>query len=570
MKIGENQTLTNKTEYLSDVSVDAIKTNSTISILIYKCINVHKCCSYHTYGIDSRKLTSKEYYSFISENSIYKLYEKFWQIRGAILPRMYICDSATSCHTEFLKFRSYDNDLEYPNDLHLHTTFTSLFPYIIPHAFPYMMHYSEISGLICTTPFFSIICANVKRVPDELFMLSNLNLNSVITNPIFRHELVFNPELYIEEPASTCESLQLEILWTQLISETEDIQKYPLTHAPLVFLPQVIEGLRALVLSLLPESLSSEVDYYVDANRLLCGDEAVKLEFLRELTRFICRAVETCAISLRKRHVDHIKSYLLEDTQQPHRLIKGIKIAIDLLNITKVDQINAKIKERASSLYLSSTNIEKINFMKHIEKGMVDISQACKWLNSQPLMGSVSDIEEMNIERADSLVNKSGSLSTSAEAAVLSKLVYGFINDYLAPDESPCHLNLFPLDGSRIATLMLHVKRHILKRLTFEAKKAYYHQNGEDKIAFKQLLRVPNVYDTKFYQLLKQRVKLELMEEVFSNLSMLLGYRDSGDSITTSPHSHTNTQFKPDKLVVKETVTILFLHWTSAHNFYCG
>lgn len=571
MKIVSNDTMKNDNESLSNVIIDTFKNNSSANVLTLMSVNAHKCCSRFSYDIDSKKVSFSEYQTILSKNRIYGLYEKFWEVKGAVLPQIYLCETA-SCHKDFLGFQSYEDKIKLQNDSRSYTSFTSWFSYIVPHKLPYMMHYSNKSGLICTTPFFSIICANIKQIPEDLFVLSTLTLNSVITNSIFRHELVFNPDLYIKEPLFICESPQLEILWMQIDKEVEDIQRNPLTYAPLIFLPQMLKGLKTLTLSLLPEHLSSEVDHYMDTKYLLCGDEATIMDFFCELAHFVSTVVETCAISSRKMHVDQMKVHLLKSTKQPHQLIKGIALAIDLLNSTKVDQINLKLKQQASSLYLSSTAIEKSYFLEQVDRGVVDMVQACAWLNSQPVVNSVRNfkVERSVSDRSVSNIVNESSPFLNEEIGDLSKLVYGFINDFIGPGKLSPNLNLFPLDESRIIALKRHLNRLILKRLAFEAKRLYPYQSANDKLTFKRAMAVPNVYNTKFYQLIEQRARSELIEEVFSNLSLLLGYRDPGIYVISNQRNYPVPQIKQDEILVKEIVIVLFLHWTSAHNFYCS
>lgn len=430
--------------------------------------------------------------------------------------------------------------------------------FLVPSGMPYTVLESSNFGIVFSTPFYSVIPALISPSQRNVFCIGRLTLDKVILNAPFRHELMFRPDLQLEPPAVK-PATTTGMLWQNLEYECRVLLEPGYhTRPPIVSLPSILEGVRALMLNVLAASYMHQILYLFDPKRLLMTtlEDSSGLE---ELFSFTINVLQESVLPQRKRwirvmrqHFDSLDGSTTVEGYSGH-LVQGLRVTVALLSMTKLDQINGQIRQRVPLLLKTVVPVERAH-IEHLQAVQNLFPQHPReWIEGQ------LTIEELQVKLKEGLPRISTpDFSSAAQLKswrLLSRLVVGFIWHLRSsrPAESKLPVT-FELDCERIdrikADIHLLVQDKIRRRANVMSRRSSRYKSCLPEWLERNLEPTSSVF---------KLVETKLMWQLVCDVYCLLVSHDVGYE-----PPHPSRQLPP----TAEIVRLLQLHWMVARPNY--
>lgn len=428
--------------------------------------------------------------------------------------------------------------------------------FLVPSGMPYTVLESKKYGISFCTPFYSVIPALISPSQRSIFCVGRLTLNKVISNAAFRHELMFNPDLQLEPPAVK-PATPAGKLWENVEYECRILLESPsLPRPPIVALPSILEGTKALLMNVLPASLMSQILHLFDPQRLIQTSE--DSSSLKEILSFTISALEEAVLPQRMRWIGIICQHfdLLDESktleEYSRHLVQGLRITVALLSMTKLDQINGQIRQRVPLLLKTVVPVERA----HIEYMMsAHPSPRCPrdWIINQ------YTVEELQVQLNEIspkfCVPSFPSRVQYKTWKLLSRLVVGFI--WRLRSSEPINSELpatFDLDSERIQRLRAEICRYVLDKIRRQTS-ILSRRSSRYKVCLPGWLEKNLVPTSNVYKIVEKKLFWHLICDVYCIIvPQNLGYEPLPACKQLPPTA--------------EIVRLLQLHWTVSRPTY--
>lgn len=502
-------------------------------------------------------ITTSQFKAATKGNTVTALYEKKWGTKAS--PLNFICGingQAMYCSSGRL--------LSGHSSRIIGKKCVSISQSLMPHGMPFKIEDSSSFGAVICTPFYCLIVSLIPNFPSSLYSMQDLSLSRIISNYVFRHELSFN-ECILIEPASAVKNAHRMKQWGSLVIEIKELMSSSGAYPPMPLLCQSLTGLGALMRSVLPATLGAKVRFYTNYERFTEGGVDEKYQSMLELISFLLETLDACVIPLRSSLVQEIRENFnncLEGSDLAQHLVNGLETTVRLLGWTKLDQLNARLRDRVSTLRFTSESLEIEYVESQIRAGRVSILDFVQWLKPQPLITDLFNGTSDSAFRGPTLSARDFEPQSKI---LLNKLVAGFLWTYLRLDSRKEPDVIFQSDRRRIISLQVRFDRCVMNSL-------YGNLNSlvsDGFLKFTMSIRNGNVRDSPVYRLIEARelatiarsldrhIVQRLETDQKANVAELM----TDSSVFLRPVSELDS-------IVAEIGILLSLHWVGARRIY--
>jgi len=487
---------------------------------------------------DCLSLNVSEFYSFVENLEVVQIYAKEWEAVPHFMPQ--IC----GVNSEFYFCCPFSSSNHQPK-AHDHPS-----QFLVPPGMPFSIHYSSVYGRVYCTPFFSVIDVCQAHFPSAIFSLSKLTLSRVVNSHIFRHELAFNSELLIEPPPKSLAACSPGELWMGLKMEIMDLMKSHRAPASFSMLAQFLTGVKHMMLSITPADLSPHIRELFDPSRLFALENTSSTaNSLAETIDFTGYILETIMLPMRRNRMTKLQECFANSHENVSKLVVGLQMAVELLNLTKIDHINSQIRERISLLRCNTGIFERNFYKAQLRLGEIDRSDFSKWLRMQPriedLICNEATIEPLQFSQEE----------------ILNRLTAGFIYSFLRARCQTSSSKLFKQDTRRIQTIQ--------KRLESITRSELEQSIGAmQNSSRKKLCESPYLNASKVYEVVENRVVMTIAAKVYENLAASFLSKPLLKSSSFTTFGLGLKDLENALTLVPELTIILSLHWIGAGEYY--
>lgn len=507
------------------------------------------------------KITPIQFNAAVNANPVTALYEKKWGVKASHLNFL--------CGINGLKMYCNSSNLLSGHNSRIVSMISNkgctISQSLIPIGMPFKIEDSSAFGCVISTPFYSLIVALLPRFPTSLYSIHELRLSRIIENYVFRHELSFNTCIMLELPTALKKAYRLK-QWDMLVTEVKEFMLSSGAYPPMPLLCQALLGLRALMCSVLPATLGTQVKFYTNLERFLEGDAIEKHDAMLGFITFLLKTLDACVIPLRRNWVQEIRvkfeKCLEEGSCGAHRMVSGLESAVRLLSLTKIDQLNARLQDRVSSLRFTSENLEVGFIETQIRVGKFTVQDFVRWLKPQPL---IKDILDENSKKELQVATVSASHKDPQCEDLLSKLVAGFLWSYLRSESRRDISVIFQSDQRRISSLQSRFDNYVLECLNRKLDILA----SQEAMKFAVSFGSHNIKETPVYRL----IELRELATIARHLDLLIVQRLESDQQTSlaglfnSQSVNSNSGCDLDSITA-EIGILLSLHWMGARRIY--